>query len=722
MSEPVLLFRGEVQIPRPNEIIVETVIGTSGNTRLEIAGQLTDAVLRVAKLAARPRRRDELVAALERELPLGEGVAFSLIEQLLAAGMLESEVNTATRLSIFGQSEMANELRSRLALEFWPSDLPGCDVVILGRLGSEDFRRELDLALVRKTAALTCSFEANTCWIGPLLHAQRAPCPLCLHARRVAARREPESPVALSCPPNLALVSALLRQVAESMARGELATNHVLHVEHASSTWRTLLPQPHCAVCDPASSECAPELAVRARQSSCDFEKRLTVGGSGSEPSDAQRTAFLDPALGPLTLEVYDADGSFRDLPLVLGSIRCAESADSGLQRRELASVMFGTGATEQRRKLVAFSEGIERYAGSTEQPDILGTPYQALAPFALHPEQTVRFSEEQYASLALERYTSQPTDWSWACDWTTGEAKLLIHDAISSSTRRQHGSFRVFQDPFASGMAAHRTLTLAIERAALELIERDAMMLAWYLRLPLRPLDVGALDVRPDAGTKTCDTAASSSAELHEIISYLKRGGVNVSFYDLRVDFSVPCVLAVAQTERDLGEWKAGGKILSACAGLTFAGALRHALRELLGHYTVFGLVSPDGEKSIDPETGEQRPWWPSFAAFLSPRDDDPLGFLGRADPLVLSHDEAMPLERVRAELLARDVPLYVRQLGRADVHSSGLTAIRAIAPGLLRLTPTRQSVNFGEPRIDSVRRAWRAAAGLNPLPHPLG
>ncbi|MEY4509896.1 MAG: hypothetical protein RLZZ450_2018 [Pseudomonadota bacterium] len=721
MSQPVLLFRGEVQSPHPDEIIVDAMVGTSGNTRLQIAGRLTEAVLRVAKLAARPRPQDELIAELERELPLDEGVAFSLIEQLLAAGMLESEVNTATRLVIHGHSDLATDLRARLASELWPTDLPGCEVVILGRHGSVDWRRELDLALARSTPALTCSFEGNACWIGPVLRVKNAPCPLCLHARRVAVVRDPEAPIALSCPPNLALVSALLLQVAESMARGELAADRVLHVEHASSTWRTLLPQPHCAVCDPALSECAPALASRARQTSEDFENALAVS-SASEPGSEQRAAFLDPELGPLTLEVYDADGSFRDLPLVLGSIRCAESTDSGLRRRELASVMFGTGATEQRRRLVAFSEGIERYAGSTEQPDIVESALQELSPFALHPGQTVRFSAEQYESLSLERYTGQPTDWSWACDWTTGEAKLLIHDAISSAARPARRSFRVFQDPFASGMAAHRSLTLAIERAALELIERDAMMLAWYLRLPLRALDVRTLGVHTATRSTTSDSGVGAAAELHELITYLKRGGVNVSFYDLRVDFSVPCILAVAETERDLGDWKAGGKILSACAGLTFADALRHALRELLGHYTVFGLVSPDGDKSLDPETGELRPWWPSFASFLSPRDDDPLGFLGQGEPLALPADPAVSLEQVRAELLSRGVPLYVRQLGRADVRSSGLVAIRAIAPGLLRLTPTRESMNFGEPRIDIVRRAWGREPGVNPLPHPLG
>ncbi|MBV9948873.1 MAG: hypothetical protein JOZ69_18640 [Myxococcales bacterium] len=51
-----------------------------------------------------------------------------------------------------------------------------------------------------------------------------------------------------------------------------------------------------------------------------------------------------------------------------------------------------------------------------------------------------------------------------------------------------------------------------------------------------------------------------------------------------------------------------------------------------------------------------------------------------------------------------------------------SGLVAVRACVPGLLRMTPSRETVNFGEPRVERTRTRWGAPPGLNPLPHPIG
>lgn len=704
MSESVVQFRGEIQSPSAGTILVETDLGA----RLEIAGTLTDAVLRVARLAARPLRHDELVAALECELTLDDGVAAGLIAQLLDAGLLACDVATSSRLQVEGQSVLADELRTRLAAERWPADVAGVDIVVLGRLGTTGWHDELTRAVARGRPALSCSFEASACWIGPVVHGKHAPCPLCLHARRVAARSEVEAAVVLSCPPRLALVSALLREVAESFARGDLGVGQALHVDPTGATWHTLLPQPRCALCDAASDQPPASLDEQAQSTARQLAADLTCRNA-SEPSEAQRAAFVDPLVGPLRLELYDAEAAFRALPLVLGSLRTAVQVGSSttpqLMRREYASVLFGTGATERQRRLVAFAEGIERYAGATDAPDLLDRGIDELAPHALHPHETVRFSAEQYAALSLERYSGQPTDWSWACDWTSGHAKLLIHDAFSFVRRPGAGSLSTFHDPFSSGMAAHRSVGLALQRAVFELIERDAFMLAWYLKLPLTPLDTASLD----------------DAELDDMLRYLRQGGVSLTFHDLRVDFSVPCVLAVARAGRDFGPWRAGGTILSASAGLTFRDAVRHAVREVLGHYTVFALVSPDGDKSIDPHTGETRPWWPAFAAMLSPRADQPLAFLGAGEPLRPSQERPVSMADVRAELLARGVPVFVRRLGRRDVRSSGLTAVRAVAPGLVRLTASRESANFGEPRIASVAAQWGVPHTLNPMPHPL-
>ncbi|MDB4986139.1 MAG: hypothetical protein JWN04_1317 [Myxococcaceae bacterium] len=709
MSDELLVFRGEVAANAAGEIIVDARRGSAVRTRVEISGSLTHATLQVARLAGRPVEESALIASLDRELRLEPGTAASLIEQLLAAHVLSSEVKATTRLIFSGHSEIADELRDELANALWPADLTGFEVAVLGTLGSSGWYRELARVRAQNHPVLTCSFEGASTWIGPLFvpseDGAQGPCPLCLHARRVAAGAQDCTDVALSYPPSLSLVAGLLHQVAEQCARGELARGRVLHAEGATASWHSLLAQPYCSCCDRKAIRSLVTLSHQAERVASEFAAELARGEPAQEPTEAQKRAFLDPLLGPLSLEIHEANASFRELPLVLGSIRVAQRREQGLARREFASVMFGTGATERRRVLVAFSEGIERLAGITDEPDFTGVCFRELSSHALAPEQTVRFSEQQYESGTSVRHDGQLLDWSWVYDWTADAAKLLVHDAVSYGRDPASTGAQLFEDPFSSGMSAHRSLTLAVERSLYELIERDAFMLAWYLRLPLRKLELGSV----------------MDAETRDLLAYLERAGVRLEFRDLRVDFGVPSVLAIAEAQRDFGPWKSGGKILSACAGASFRDAARHALREILGHYTAFALVSPDGDKSIDADTGEVRPWWPAFSALLEPRDDAPLGFLGQGPALLVSDADLPAKHALREEFVRRGLSVFVRRLGGPDIAESGLVAIRAIVPGLLRLTPTRASVNFGEPRIGQLRERWGAASELNPMPHPL-
>ncbi|MDB4974325.1 MAG: hypothetical protein JWN48_2666 [Myxococcaceae bacterium] len=709
MSETLLVFRGAVTAGADGELIVEAMHGPSATTRVALSGALSEATLQVLRLARRPCAANTLVNTLARDLQLEHEVASSLVHELVAAGVLSREVRAVHRLLLTGQQDLARELAGSLEHALWPAALQGIEVAVLGTLGDRAWQQQVQRARAGNTRVLTCSFDGADSWIGPWIEpgetAPRGPCPMCLHARRVARGAERQTGVALSCPPNLGLLGALLLQTAKQHARGELPHSAVLHLQDTQSSWHTLLPQPHCAICDPGRDQSPYSLAEQASHYRAALTAELSLQTSAEEPSEAQRRAFLDPWLGPLSLEVHDVRGTFRELPLVLGSIRATQGWAPDLEPRLFASVMFGTGATESRRKLVAFAEGIERYAGFTDRPDITGIPFSELAEHALAPEQTVRFSEQQYESGVSVRHDNQPLDWSWVYEWTSGQTKLMLHDAVAYGRDPLSGGAQLFEDPFSSGMSAHRSVELALERSLLELIERDAFMLAWYLRLPLRELSVREL----------------SDGELHDLLGYLEGVGMKLKFHDLRVDFSLPTVLAVAEAQADFGPWKKGGTILSACAGKSWSEAVRHALRELLGHYTAFALVSPEGDKSIDPETGAPRPWWPAFSALLTPRSDQPLGFLGQGPKLTVSDERASSDGSLREEFLRRGLPVYIRKLGRRDIALSGLVAVRAIVPGLIRMTPSYETVNFGEPRIEQVRRRWNADQTLHPLPHPL-
>jgi ribosomal protein S12 methylthiotransferase accessory factor len=234
--------------------------------------------------------------------------------------------------------------------------------------------------------------------------------------------------------------------------------------------------------------------------------------------------------------------------------------------------------------------------------------------------------------------------------------------------------------------------------------------MLAWYLRLPLRELDI----------------SASPNGDLREMHAYLTARGIDLRAFDMRVDFDMPAVLVMAKARVDCGQWRAGGHIVSPNVAATWEDAACHGVQEILGHYSAFALVSPDGDPAVDPASGETRLWWPNFAAYFKPRADEPFSFLGSGPVQAMPVDDAPTsvdvfLEGLKAKLRERHLRAYVRYLAPEAVVQSGLVAVRVCVPGLVRMTASRDTVNFGERRIEQIRSRWGAAPGLNPLPHPI-
>jgi hypothetical protein len=183
---------------------------------------------------------------------------------------------------------------------------------------------------------------------------------------------------------------------------------------------------------------------------------------------------------------------------------------------------------------------------------------------------------------------------------------------------------------------------------------------------------------------------------------------------------------LLSARARVDCGQWRAGGRIVSPSASGSWNEAISHALHEILGHYSAFALVAPEGDSSLDPVTGEPHLWWPNFAAYFKPRPDDPLSFLGNGTLGPVPRDTRAEsvgelLGRLQRELRARELPAFIHYLAPEAVRASGLIAVRACVPGLVRMTPAAATVNFGEPRVEQIRARWGAAAGFNQHPHPI-
>ncbi|MFJ1616789.1 MULTISPECIES: TOMM precursor leader peptide-binding protein [unclassified Streptomyces] len=214
--------------------------------------------------------------------------------------------------------------------------------------------------------------------------------------------------------------------------------------------------------------------------------------------------------------------------------------------------------------RVLAHLEGLERYAGTTRRrgtSPVVGS-YTQLADRALDPADCGLYAPETYASdpMVSPFDPDRPIPWVWGHSLRDGRPVLVPARLAYYSAGVEADNF-VFE--CSNGCATGGSLEEAILFGLLEIIERDAFLLAWYGRAPLAAIDLG-----------TCRSPAvrtmTDRAELH---------GYDVHAFDTRMDLAVPVVTALA-VRRDGGY---GTLSFAAAAGFDPESTVESALSEVL-------------------------------------------------------------------------------------------------------------------------------------------
>ncbi|MFJ2624759.1 TOMM precursor leader peptide-binding protein [Streptomyces sp. NPDC087532] len=214
--------------------------------------------------------------------------------------------------------------------------------------------------------------------------------------------------------------------------------------------------------------------------------------------------------------------------------------------------------------RTLAHLEGLERYAGTTRRrgtSPVVGS-YNRLSDPALDPAACGLYAPETYANdpMVSPFDPDRPIPWVWGHSLRDDRPVLV-------PARLAHYSAGVEADNFvfecSNGCATGGSLEEAILFGLLEIIERDAFLLAWYGRAPLTAIDLGAC--RSPAVRTMADRAA-----LH---------GYDVHAFDTRMDLAVPVVTALA-VRRDGGY---GTLSFAAAAGFDPESTIESALSEVL-------------------------------------------------------------------------------------------------------------------------------------------
>lgn len=575
--------------------------------------------------------------------------------------------------------------------------------------------------------SLHADMRGQRALVGPLVLPGEGPCYLCWRMRALAcdddfadamaleeaydAERRPR-PVHRPTLPTLVpwVVAALAHEVlavTTGATQPRLAAQ-VLELDGLSLTERlhAVLQRPDCPACQKKGHRpraAAPTLDELRQQSPVmtNFE-RIAVAAVGPRCGLIRR------------LDRVPKDLTEPQRPYIVR----AELANSRFLAPDEAFVSCsGKGRSLVTARNGAIGEALERYAALTWLPDRrVSASRRQLEGRSLDPRDLVLFADAQYEHLPYAPYQDTTIlDWVPGRSLVSGEAVWVPLLAAHLGESVSHREAYLFP-PTSNGFAAGATAADALVRALLEVIERDAFLIAWAHRLAGRRIDARTL---PDEETR-------------QVAEAYARRNVSIQLNLLPVDTAATVVLGTAWSDR------APAVVVGLGADLDPIVAARHAVMEVAQVRPALGgrLRTAEAARRLaelveDPQRVERLE--DHDLLYADPRTATALEFL--LDPEVDRWDAgpaaamqpADALERLVASLaaVAGDV-LYV-DITPDDVDSLGVRVVRGIVPGF-------QPIHFGarEARLGGrrfVEVPWRLGLAprparlpeLNLAPHPL-
>jgi ribosomal protein S12 methylthiotransferase accessory factor len=477
-----------------------------------------------------------------------------------------------------------------------------------------------------------------------------------------------------------------------------------------------VLPEPLCPAC---VSE-VPDTAEAARMDLAPAPKpdpdgyRLRTLDSYPLPT----AALANPVCGALGSDTWINPASTTTAPVagthfVRGYAGLNDVTWSGQANRYATS------------RTLAYLEGLERYAGTHRRRGTspVVDSYANLAGQALNPADCGFYAPETYASDPLV----SPFDPDRAIPWVWGHS-LRDDRPVLVPARLAHYSAGVDADNFvfecSNGCATGGSLEEAILFGLLELVERDAFLLAWYGRARLTAIDL-------TTATTPAVRSMLDRAALH---------GYDVHAFDTRMDLAVPVVTALA-VRRDGGH---GTLSFSAAAGFDPADTVEAALSEVLTYIphlpyqvaerrTELEAMERDFTKVLHLKDHAQLYGLPSMtrhaAEYLEPVAVLPLeeAFADWQPLRPRTGDLLDDLRCLRDQLTAAGYDVIAVDQTTPEQHRMGLHTVSTTVPGLLPLDFgwTRQRA-LHMPRLrTALRAAGRRAddlpeAEIKAVPHP--
>lgn len=547
-------------------------------------------------------------------------------------------------------------------------------------------------------------------WVGPL-SGHWAGCATCLDLRRRAAHRyglaRERIGRRLAAEPNPLLVEPVLARTIVEVALDwdPLDTRTAVSITGAGARTEavSLLPLPGCPACGRLDDRRVTASALRSEPGRVDSRAAgLRAIGARLEPVAVDRRAGLIHAV------VSAPDEGLPGLWLGRAWVPTHDHVRGTRTSGEWAA---GTAETEEEARAAAMLEALERYAATKPRGRCLERASGAgLGGGAIDPRRLVLHGDDQYRARGFRWAPYDPDAvrlWAWAYS-AAGDRQVavpadLVFHQMTPASPPGGPLVRPLAYTTSNGSAIGSDVAEAALHALLEVLERDAFLVAWYRGLPLTRL---RLETAEDPRVERIRRALS--AEGYEIVA------LDVTL----PEWGLPSVWAVAVNTGDAGLKTLSGASCHPDPERAVLGALREAaghlplMRELyereraraealladptmvrtpVDHALVYGCPRAFGE--VERLFGPRSPR--ALGAHFGPAAE------GRLDALC-------------SRVIREGFDVLFVDVTPADVAALGLSAVRALVPAALPIT-----FGHGRERLAGTERvpASASARWLHPL-----
>lgn len=582
--------------------------------------------------------------------------------------------------------------------------------------------------------ALYGSLDGLESWIGPRVIPGETSCWNCLRLRRLGTAHQPLiaheldkaaidsqqtsrgrtllSPMAVLVGQQLAMeVMKLLLSYTASTLNGRVMVQNLVTGE---GDHHTIIPMPWCEVCGhrhaarphghlqhAAPRQATPFVGMSA-VASCEYPADNPLNHVTSvEQLKKTLAGWIDPLTG-IIRQLSGHPPHLPDFPVTASAGMSTFSAGQ-FDPRGMGQVGSGKGLDEVSAHISAIGEAIERYSAARFRlSDLKYAGIGQLSGDYVDPDKLVLYSKRQYHTPG---FPFAPWRADQKIHWTRGQwlglstpvwvPALVSYFNFSAPYKEQ------FSQVSSNGLAAGQSDEDAAIRATYELIERDAMMLAWYAQLPGQRLSLDS----------------QYQGKMRLLIDDITARGIQLELYLLDVGIHVPTVVCLG-----LGN---GINTPAASVSLATHGDIHVAMRKALleqGHvmpYLCHLMIS--GHK-IPRQINEVQSLEDHAAYYFA--GDKLAAFDFMRQPAEMAMDPGLwpypPIQNagdLRQRLLAANVDVAIVDVTAPDIALSPFRVARAVGVNM-------QPIHFGEQykRVDNPRmRRLLKGRAVNMNPHPI-